>query len=439
MLKRSRFLCFLIMLVSGQGIAKSEPLEFRGWLQWLNTVEHTTPDNNNEINPENQVLRIPSTTYASLLRPQFKITSNDVQFVIRPRVIYRQDFAKVNNKGQPETSQLQSYLNDAFVQWTISESVSFTYGKQVYQWGAAETFSPSNRIFHDVASNRDIRYEVRGKRIARLNLSAGKDFNAVIMADIEDDKDALIFNADTKWVPSVLAKGEYGWNSGADYFGIVVGGQKNGLPWVGEYFNVSVPFLDGLSVFGDASHQRGSEAWYPVVNSQSTPVGVQQQITFSHSQLDSKHVYTLAVAGLKYDFVNGTILRGEYVYNEAGYSKTQRDLARAALDPRNPLQQPVLLDNLKHYFAPGLDITGQRFAYASIYVPDIFNFNDVLFMARSVYSLLDRSSLSYVSVDYKLGNSGTLSLAVGGGAGKSNSELKGYTAPMQYLAYRHDW
>ncbi|MBM4251134.1 MAG: hypothetical protein FJ146_04130 [Deltaproteobacteria bacterium] len=439
MLKRSIFLCVFVPLMNSRALAKAEPLEFRGWLQWLNTLEHTTPDTKNELNPENQVLRIPNTTYASLLRPNFKITSSDVQFVVRPRVIYRQDYTKVNDKQQPETSQLQSYLNDAFVQWTVSDTVTFTYGKQVYQWGAAETFSPSNRIFHDVASNRDIRYEVRGKRIARLNLSSGKELNAVLMADVEDDKDALIFNADTKWVPSALAKGEYGWNSGADYLGLVMGGQKNGLPWIGEYFNVSVPFFDGLSLFGDTSHQRGSEAWYPVVNSQNTPVGVQQQITFGHSRLDSKHVYTLAVVGLKYDFINGTILRGEYVYNEAGYTKTQRDLARAALDPRNPLQQPVLLDNFKRYFAPGLDITGQRYAYASLYVPDMFKINDLLFMARTVYSLLDKSSLSYVSVDYKMGGNGTLSLAVGGGAGKSNSELKGFTAPMQYLAYRHDW
>jgi len=69
----------------------------------------------------------------------------------------------------------------------------------------------------------------------------------------------------------------------------------------------------------------------------------------------------------------------------------------------------------------------------------MFKINDLLFMARTVYSLLDKSSLSYVSVDYKMGGNGTLSLAVGGGAGKSNSELKGFTAPMQYLAYRHDW
>ena len=439
MFKRLLLITCFILLSSQQGFAKSDPLEFRGWLQWLNTIEHTTPDTKNEINPENQVLKIPSTTYASLLRPNFKITANDVQFVVRPRVIYRQDFAKVNDKNLPERSQLQSYLNDAFVQWTISESVSFTYGKQVYQWGAAETFSPSNRIFHDVASNRDIRYEVRGKRIARLNFSSGKDFNAVVMADIEDDKDALVFNADTKWVPSILAKGEYGWNSGADYFGMVVGGQQNGLPWVGEYFNVGVPFFEGLSIFGDASHQRGTEAWYPVVNNQNTPLGIQQQITFSHSKQDSKHVFTLAVAGLKYDFINGTILRGEYVYNEAGYTTAQRDLARASLNPRTQNQQPVLAENAKRYFAPGLDILGQRYAYVSVYVPDLFNVNDLLFMARSVVSIVDKSRLSYVSVDYKLGSNGTLSVAIGGGAGKNNSELKGYTAPMQYIAYRHDW
>ena len=426
-------------LPSYTAYADSDPLTFRGWLQWLNVVELTTVNTEASINPENQILQIPNRSMVSLFRPNLKVTASNVQFIARPRVIYRSDTIKVNDHEGVAKSTTLSYFNDAFMQWTISDSVSMAYGLQCYQWGAAETLSPSNRLFHDIASNRNVRYEVRGKNIARVNFSLGKEFSAVVMADMKEDKDAPLFSADTPWTPTIVAKGEYSWSGGADYFGLVVGGQANGFPWVGEYFSVGMPFFDGISVFGDASQQRGADVWYPVAKLQQTPVGPRQQVTFEKTAKASKRVYNLAVVGLKYDFVNGAILRGEYVYNEAGYTQSQRDLALAGLSPASPLQQSVLGENLRRFFSPNLDVPGQRYAYTSIHVPDFLSLTDFILGARTVYSLTDHSSSSYFSLDYKVNDGGTLTVAVGGGAGKKDGELKGYSAPTEYLAYRHDW
>ena len=198
----------LWLLPSYAAFADSDPLTFRGWLQWLNVVELTTVNTKVPINPENQVLQVPNRSMVSLFRPNLKVTASNVQFIVRPRVIYRNDTIKINDHEGVAKSTTLSYLNDAFMQWTMSDSVSMAYGLQCYQWGAAETLSPSNRLFHDIASNRNVRYEVRGKNIARVNFSLGKEFSAVVMADVKEEKDAPLFSADTPWTPTVVAKGE---------------------------------------------------------------------------------------------------------------------------------------------------------------------------------------------------------------------------------------
>jgi len=47
--------------------------------------------------------------------------------------------------------------------------------------------------------------------------------------------------------------------------------------------------------------------------------------------------------------------------------------------------------------------------------------------------------LSYASMDYKVGDHGTVSLASAGSTGPKDGELRGYAQAVEYLSYRHDW
>jgi hypothetical protein len=99
----------------------------------------------------------------------------------------------------------------------------------------------------------------------------------------------------------------------------------------------------------------------------------------------------------------------------------------------------VLSDNVRRFLGSGLDLPGQRYAYASIHVPDLFTITDLMFDARTFYALTDHSSLSYASMDYKIGDHGTVSLASAGSTGPKDGELRGYAQAVEYLSYRHDW
>jgi hypothetical protein len=420
-------------LTSTPARSADDPLTFRGSLSWINAASNSTPTES-AVNPDNQVLQIPDAALVSEFRPNLKIGNGQIQFIVRPRVRYEATRVQTgrgeDQKTHDPTSTTESQINEAYGQWTVSDSVTFAYGRQSYQWGAAESLSPSNRMFHDTAAQRGILYEVRGKNIARLNLSAGKWFSTVLMTEYEENEDEGPFRAEEEFQSTGLMKSEVSWNDGVDYFGIVVGGRQHGRGWIGEYFSLNVPFLDGLSIYGDASQQRGSDAWYP------TEDGV---VTFAQTRVEEKKVESLAVGGLKYDFVNGAIIRAEYIYNQSGYDKDERELALKAFEAENPAQLALLEQNTSRFLTPGLELPGQRFAYASLHFPDFFWITDLTFFTRGTRSLTDGSTAGYVSLEYKIGDHGTLSASATGARGEKDQELRGYSNPTQTIAYRHDW
>lgn len=426
--------------------AADDPLTFRGSLSWINAASNSTPTES-AVNPENQALLLPDKTYVSEFRPNLKIGNGQIQFVVRPRVHFEATRVvtgpKDDEKVHDPEATTDSQVNEAYGQWTVNDSVTFAYGRQSYQWGAAESLSPSNRMFHDTAAQRGILYEVKGKNIARLNLSAGKSFSTVLMTEYEENEDEAPFRAEEEFESTGLMKSEVSWHDGVDYFGVVVGGRQHGRGWVGEYFSINVPFLDGLSTYADASQQRGSDAWYPVetattVDGPAGPVPT-TIVTYEQTQTSDDKVRSLAVGGLKYDFVNGAIIRAEYIYNQAGYTEEERELAIDAFESENPAQYTALVANTARFLSPGLELPGRRFAYASLHFPDFLWVTDLTFFTRGTRSLTDGSTAGYVSFDYKIGDHGTLSASASGSRGKKDSELRGYSAPSQTIAYRHDW
>jgi hypothetical protein len=421
----------LIGLLAAPAARADDPLTFRGSLSWLNVYEHTTPLAS-AVNPENTVLEVPSDSVVSELRPSLKVLAGPLQLVARPRVRYTEDQTREDDHTGPARGRAEAHLNEAFGQWTLSESATLVYGIQSYQWGAAESLSPSNQIFHDTALQRDLLFEVEGRDIARMNFSVGKHFSTVVMGEVQENKDAPVFVADEPFQTTGLVKSEINWDNGADYIGVVGGGHEHGHPWVGEYFSVVMPSIfDGFTLYGDMAQQRGSDAWYPVVD--------QGVIVLEQSEQNDTRLFNQAVGGIKYDFVNGCILRGEYILNQAGYDKTEHDLALAAFRSTLPAELAVRADNTRRLLAPGLELPGQRYVYGSLHVPDLLSIIDLNLDARVMASVRDGSSSSYGELGYRIGDYGTLSLAEEATSGGKDTELRGSSSPTHVVAYRHDW
>ncbi|MCX6123278.1 MAG: hypothetical protein NTV34_00780, partial [Proteobacteria bacterium] len=150
-------------------------------------------------------------------------------------------------------------------------------------------------------------------------------------------------------------------------------------------------------------------------------------------------VYSMAVGGLKYDFENGTILRAEYIKNDAGYTEEERGLFYASLANTSPAQLAVTTKNVAAFQRTGLEFPGQKYWYASAQVPDFLTVKDLTLYLRALYSVTDDSASGYSSIDYLVGDAGTVSFSSSGDLGKPNTELRSAIKNSYILAYKHNW
>lgn len=425
--------CFVMTTTS----LAAEDLKFSGNLTWITAYVHLITDGDNALNLDNKTYLIPENNLVSEVRPNLKITSNSFQLVVRPKVVAEARRIKLEDKYEEATGKTSSTINEAFFNWSVSNAVTFSYGRQSYQWGAAESVSPSNRIFHETSQSKNILYEVIGKDIARLNFTVGKSFSTVVMTEFQENEDEEPFRYQEEFATKGLIKSEFAWNDGTDYFGVVGGGVEGGKGWFGEYFSIQIPFIDGLFLYGDASHQRGSPAWYPVASANAaSPLPL---VALGQSKTEDDKVYSMVVGGLKYDFENGTILRTEYLSNDAGYTEDERTLFYASLANSSPEQLALVEKNVAAFQRNGLEFPGQKYWYGSAQIPDFLTIKDLTFYLRGLYSVADYSASGYGSFDYLVGDAGTVSISSSGDLGETNTELRSAVKNSYALAYKHNW
>lgn len=401
---------------------------FLGTFTWLNVAVYSEVLDSS-LNPMNAVLQLPNRSLVSEFRPNLKFVHPSLQLVVRPRIHMNYDALQIGDKDKSKGYSHAS-ISEAYLQWMLSETVYFAYGRQSYQWGPAESLSPSNKIFHETTLRQNGFYEVKGRNIARLNFTPTDWFNMVLMTEFEENKDEIPFQADTEFGTTTLIKLEANWDGGASYFGLVLGGREHARPWLGEYANILLPSLEGMSIYVDASQQKGSQAFYPK----------QRFITVLESdRTDEAKINSLIALGLRYDLENGSMVRGEYIFNEAGYSKEERQTVFKAIKSYEPLQLNFRQQLIERSLASGLELPGKRYVYFSLYIPDVWGMKDFSIAGRWLYSLTDYSSSSYLNLERGIGDQGTIFLANTVNRGQIDSELAGVISQAHILGYRHVW
>jgi hypothetical protein len=405
-------------------------------MSWFTLLTSQQLVTDSPVNPDNVLLGLDTQTASVDLRPNLKIDGGALQVIARPQLktyTARQKIKDVEGREHPKSSA--TWL-EAYGVFNASDRTQVSYGVQNYQWGAAEVLNPSNRIFHENLDSKGLAAASQGRNVARVNLSWTKYLTSVLMSETEQNKNTPEFRADEVFATRALMKHELNWNSGADYFGVVYGAAESGGPWIGEYFNVSL--FDGLAFYGDASHQRNSEAWYPVIESSATSAG-QKVINMRQSKLHDNKMYHLIVGGLRYSFEGGSDLRFEYLDNSAGWTIDDNVNAKGALDTKKPLQLPDYKTNLKRILKPGLEYRGQRYGLVSLRVPDIFSVKDLTIYGRLMRSLVDGSEVVYASAEYGFWSASTLLVACYATHGAPESDLRGVIASHVTAGVRQDF
>jgi len=371
----------MLCAVSG---ARADSLEWRTAFDWFASAQAIVPPGS-PGNPGNRILRIPLLTIENEARPSLRFDYATFQLVVRPSFAAAVSTTRIDQAWQAPKLGIRADWADLYGAWRVTDSLSLSYGLQNYQWGPAETLSPSNPIFHQPYT-RTILTLIRGKHLVRANLSPSRSWSIVVVLEPRDNGEPA-FVSGTAFDRKALVKLEYTRPSGDSYLGITAGKGETSRGWVGEYGVLSL--TDALSIYGDARHMMGSDVLYPT--------GILEPgRAFAATQANSRAIQTIAVAGARYQFADGEDLRIEYLQNDPGYSSDQ--LARsaqaaaslAAIDP----------SVVGAYASPGLDIPGRMYLYASARAPKLGPHDHLSLSAQYLQSLTTRNAALIVNAEW---------------------------------------
>lgn len=360
-------------------------LALRGRLEWI-TAGATALPRDSSVNPDNRVLLLPQAAASSELRPDLRLEyGKELQGFVRPRFLVQAQKPFASGSWRAEQSDARAEWIELYGTWRVDDRLAIAYGLQNFQWGPAELASPSNRIFHETGFARDPLYLVYGKHLARVNLSFGREWSAVLLAEVRPN-DAPRFIAGEPFEPKGQAKLEWSAPSGRGYAAATAGAGSRSRGFFGEYASVSL--TDGLSIYGDAVHQMGSRAWYPVEDGAGG-------VSFAHAAT-GRGLRTLALGGIRYTFEGGPDVRLEYLFDEAGWTETQLALASRAAAIASAPPAPAIAA----WLDPGFEVLGRQHAFVSLRVPDLPPGKRVLLQLRYLVALEDGSGAGFGTVSY---------------------------------------
>lgn len=395
-------------------------------LTWWTAATYTNVLTTSPFNPNNATSALPTFQLQSDLRPDLKLEQQNLKAVVRPRVQYK---GKITEQSSTTTQSWNNFAlrwSDAFAEYHISDALFVTYGLQNYQWGPAESASPSNPIFHDTIQNRDLLFAVNGRHLLRLNATPTPDLSLVAMFELTENVDGPFVSEQT-FLPTFALKGDYSWGGGASQAALIIGGTNERLQ-LGQTLTLDLTAVtDGLSAYVDASEQLGANVWYP------------NGITMDKAQLTSSTPTLYAVSGLRYAFESGEDLRAEFVWQGAGYTAAQRATFLAMVQSTNPIVLANLTTSAARAATPGLEFPGQKFVLGSLRVPNFLKKRDWTLYLRYLVSLTDASGSAFATLETPVSDSGALLFSGSATHGPAESELKGTTNGSVVAAYRHVW
>lgn len=363
----------------------------------------------------NDSLLLPFLETSTLLRSQIKLASgNAFSLSARPyfEVRHQQSFLK-SGKRQPTTS-FSPELGETFATVNFSNRFAVTFGQENFQWGATEFASPSNWVYRatQIAETitRSPQSKVETRQTARLNFSLGESFSLVTIAEYEAQK---------RMLPSIyegrrfMLKPEYSWNSGSDFFGVVLGGaERQRFPFIGEYFSLGIG--ESLSIYMDAGHMKGSDILVPVeVVSQVSGKKMSNTI-FAQSRLSNENIYHELLFGMKYTLDIGTEVKMEAYSNSAGYSQAEMRLAEQIYKKESLL--------FPFFFTPGVEARAQKGIFMSIRHANFGSKKNWTVLGRFWKPVLDSSGGGFAYVENGFNDNIVFYFAAGGFHGPLVSE-----------------
>jgi hypothetical protein len=345
--------------------------------------------------PESQSLL--KDKYALVTNAGFTSTSFDLKWkadnyriVARPAflgLLQVNKFADKQNKTKFEQKSKADF-KELFTVWVPSGDSSITLGRQKYEWGPAELYNVSNPFVilnpHESFTHTFTVSPV----LVKASQSFHKSWNLSLLADLETKKEIV----DGAYV----AKLENASTEGDFVFGTTYGKGKITPQFIGLYGRWS--HSSGFSVYTDSKQTSGSAAYYPV----DKGGGGGPLIELQDKYFNSSKKFIMSILGLRWE--DKWDLRFEYLYNGAGYNKSEIENLPLAFIPTNPYVQ-ANVNSLAQLHLPFLQ---QNYFYFSSRSPQ-FGFQKKYHLNFNIIQNHDdKSWLATAKLEREVGESGSL-------------------------------
>lgn len=369
---------FILLLLSSFCIAAPNSGWSSKWgFEWINglLVREVAES---DLNPDNRVFNIPRGFARADIRGDFKFKYyNDLSFIFRPRFLgTSSDLYYPQTKKPLNKSEAEWDINEAYLDYDATDFLGFSLGLQNFQWGPAESLSPSNAIFHFENDQKSVFYRAKGKVLARSNITILGNHSLILIHEPETNREPY-WIAEKKFEKKSLAKWESRKRTDSNtYMGLTYGSEDQERKFVGGYFNLF--FSETYSFYADLKKSKGSIAYYP------KEIAPGQFLFQTDVERLEKDQY-LAVVGFRKE-ARGDF-RLEWIYNSAGYNKTEIGNIGKAL--KN--DQLNYFTNLLLATKPGLEMYTQNYLYLSYRLPDLGSKKQSTLFFRYLHSFQDES------------------------------------------------
>lgn len=405
------FLFFFLFFIESLKAAPAASLWKNRWgLEWINGL-FVREVAESDLNPDNRIFNTARGMARTDVRGDFKSTyAGNLTFYFRPRFLgTSSDIFYPQAKEELNKSEGKWDINEAYGEFDLTSFLSLSVGLQNFQWGPAESLSPSNAVFQFEAEQQSVFYRAKGKGLARLNLTLFGNHSLIILHEPETNREPY-WIADRRFEKKTLVKWESRNPTNSNtYIGFTAGTMELEKKFSGMYFNYF--FKDTYSIYGDIKKYNGSIAYYPIQIASG-------QYAFSIDPVRFEKEQYLAVAGFRIEGRGD--FRIEWIYNSAGYNEEDIDNLKNSLMPN----QLNFYSNLARSVRPGLEMYTKNYLYLSYRMPDLGRKKNSTMSFRYFHSFLDKSGTAEVNWEAPLNNFWNYYIESSYTNGEKNTELK---------------
>ncbi|MFH0907930.1 MAG: hypothetical protein V1929_04140 [bacterium] len=174
-----------------------DQVEWRYLLKLQASINEQEPADSS-LNPNNDVLQIPSRNLNSQVRLDVNAELGPVAFFIKPRFVaeeLRWDEGTLDGETESDT---ESYVNEWQLRLSIADRLYASYGRENLQWGPSYLFSPSNPLITDNGQDNPKR-EVPGLDYAKLLWVPNSGWSVSLIANLDEGEASISRNIDSEY------------------------------------------------------------------------------------------------------------------------------------------------------------------------------------------------------------------------------------------------